>query len=227
MKFKTSIKRRVCGKHKAGMELADFNNKIILDIGCSFGIFEEYTCNKAKKIIAIDINKKDLEIARREVRNKKVIFREGGVFELEKITREKFNVVVMFDVIEHIPKNTEIAALRIINKALKKSGILVVSTPVSNISKFFDPAWYFGHRHYSKNKLKEIFKKAGFKIQKTESRGGFFEIFSMFLFYPCKWLFNSEIPFKKWFDKKRDREYKKDKKEGFVTWFITAKKISS
>jgi predicted SAM-dependent methyltransferase len=129
----------------------------------------------------------------------------------------------MFDVIEHIPKNTEDLVLKEIKRVLKKNGKLLISTPANNFSNFFDPAWYFGHRHYSKSKMQNIFENTGFVVEKMEIKGGFFEIFSMIIFYPFKWFFDMEIPFKNWFDKKRDEEYLKNK-NGFVTLFVWGRK---
>lgn len=221
MKFKNSIERRISGKHKENLRMINFKDKTILDIGCGIGIFEKYAWKKAKKIIAIEPCKKDLKIAKINVRGKKVLFKEETV-EYLKGLKEKVDIVAMFDVIEHIPKGTEIGVLEKLNKTLKENGKIILSTPYNNFTNFLDIAWYFGHRHYTKNRLKNILTKSGFKIKKIYCRGGFFEMASMILFYPFKWLFDSEIPFKDWFDKKRDEEYKK---EGFVTLFAVAEKV--
>jgi 2-polyprenyl-3-methyl-5-hydroxy-6-metoxy-1,4-benzoquinol methylase len=220
MKFETSIKKRLSGRHKACLSMLDCKNKKILDIGCGFGWFEQSKAKEAKEIIGIDLNKKDLEIANKECNLKNVRFKKGSVLNLKNLKENYFDFVVMFDVIEHIPLKTEQKALIQIKRVLKKKGILIISTPINNFSKFIDPAWYFGHRHYSEKELKKILNKEGFNIKKIEKRGGFWEIFSMILFYPCKWIFNSEIPFKDYFDKKRDEEYLN--KKGFSTIFIVA-----
>lgn len=207
MKFETSIERRMGGRHKACLSMEDFEGKRILDVGCSYGWFEKFVGNKAKEVIGIDLCKKDLEIAKKEIREKNVKFEKGSVLDLGKFKGNYFDVVVMFDVIEHIPKNTEKKALKKIKRVLKKDGKLLLSTPASNFSNFFDPAWYFGHRHYSRSKMLSIFEGSGFEVEKMEIRGGFWELSSMILFYPFKWFFNMEIPFKEWFDKRRDEEY--------------------
>jgi 2-polyprenyl-3-methyl-5-hydroxy-6-metoxy-1,4-benzoquinol methylase len=223
MKFKNSIDRRVSGKHRACFQMENFENKKILDIGCGCGIFEKFVGEKAKEIVAVDLCEEDLENARSEVKLKNVKFEKCSALDLQKFKENYFDIVVMFDVIEHIPKNTEEKALGEIKRVLNKNGKLLISTPANNFSNFFDPAWYFGHRHYSKSKMQNIFENAGFTFEKMEIRGGFFEIFSMILFYPFKWFFNMEIPFKTWFDKKRDSEYLKNK-NGFVTLFILGRK---
>lgn len=223
MKFETSINRRISGRHKACLNMENFRNKIILDIGCSYGWFEKKIGREAKRIIGIDLDKKDLETAKAEVKERNIKFQKDSALDLSKLKENYFDVVVMFDVIEHIQKNTEERALKEIKRVLKKNGKLLISTPTNNFSNFFDPAWYFGHRHYSKNQMKNIFENCGFKVEKTEIKGEFYELFSMILFYPFKWLFNMEIPFKNWFDKKRDEEYLK-KNKGFITMFVWGRK---
>jgi hypothetical protein len=61
-----------------------------------------------------------------------------------------------------------------------------------------------------------------FIIESAVIRGGFFDIVGLNLFYLYKWLFNSEIPFKKYLDKKRDEEYLN--KSGSVTLYLVARK---
>ena len=84
-----------------------------------------------------------------------------------------------------------------------------------------DPAWYFGHRHYKEEQLKRMLGETGFKIEKIEKRGGFFEMISIVLLYIFKWIFRREVPFKKFLEQKRDKEYFVNK-NGFVTIFVKA-----
>ena len=223
MRFENSIERRISGKHRANLRMLSFRGKRVIDIGCGIGIIEKNILKDAKKVLAIEPFKKDLEIAKRSVKSNKVNFICASVFEINKITNEKFDIAMAFDVIEHLPKGREIRALKKINFALNKRVKILISTPANNISKFFDPAWYFGHRHYNKKEIAILLEESGFKIQKIYIMGGVYEIINMFLFYIWKWIFDSEVPFKKFFDKKRDAEYL-IKKRGFVTLFAIAEK---
>jgi len=223
MRFSEDIQDRISGKHLENLRMINFKNKKILDIGCGAGIFEQYVGSKAKRIIAIDVNKKDLETAKKNVKNRNVYFKELGISGIKNLGKEKFEVVCMLDVIEHLPKKSEIKALENIHYVLKKNGRLLISTPKKNASVFLDPAWYFGHRHYNRKQLENFLGKSSFEIEKIYSGGGIFEILSMFLFYFYKWMFSSEIPFKKWFDKRRNKEYGHQK--GIVHWFAIARKI--
>lgn len=225
MKFETSIDRRMASRNKMCLAVNnDYKNKKVLDIGCSYGWFEKFV--DAKEIVGIELEEKDLMEAKRDVRSsedKKIRFEIGDVLSL-KFIDNSFDRVVMFDVIEHLPKGKEKKAIKEIKRVLKEKGKLIISTPANNFSKLFDPAWYFGHRHYSVDKIKRILGE-DFKVEKAVIRGRFFDILGLLLFYPFKWILNSEIPLKEWFDKKRDKEYLENR-DGFVTLYVVARKLA-
>jgi len=225
-KYNNTIKQRLSGRHFTCAEAIDYTDKKILNIGCGNGSFEFLVGDKAKEIVGIDIKYEDIFQAKEECSNlKNVNFVELNLLEKD-LPDGSPDVVTMFDVIEHITKNTEIIILKKIYKILKPNGQIVISTPLKNFTKYLDPAWYIypRHRHYTKEQLIELLIKAGFEVEKIYTSGGFYEMVSMLLFYPFKWILNLEIPFKKWWDEKRKIEYKRD--NGYVTLFVIAKKPS-
>ncbi len=115
----------------------------------------------------------------------------------------------MWEVLEHLPKDSEEKPFLEIKRVLKNEGEVYLSTPHSTFwSCILDPAWWLiGHRHYSLDQLKKLAKKTGFGIEKVEYGGGFWELQSMIFLYIFKSLFRREIPFKNWFDRKRDVEF--------------------
>ncbi len=222
MKYRNNLKQRLSARHYACAEAIDYTGKKILNLGCGNGAFEYLTAKAAREIVGVEVKDEDLFAAKNECAHlKNVNFVEANILE-DNFPETSCDVVTMFDVIEHIPKGTEPEVLKKIYKMLKYNGKVVISTPLENKTKFFDPAWYLKprHRHYTKEHLVELLVDAGFQIEKIYTRGGFFEMASMFLFYPFKWILNMEIPGKKWFDKKREEEYKKD--DGYVTLFVVA-----
>jgi len=225
-KYTDSINERLTGRHKKCVEFCGIvKDKKILNIGCYNGWFEKFAVNNGcLEIIGIDKNEKSLSSARKQVRSNKVKFLKASVENLSQFEANHFDMVTMFDVIEHLPKDRVERYLFEIKKILKKDGVIVISTPNNSFfSKILDPAWYFGHRHYSKENIRGILSKIGFKIEKIEYGGSFYELFSMILLYFFKWFFRKEIPFKNWFDKKREEEYLN--KSGFVTLFVKAVKF--
>ena len=106
---------------------------------------------------------------------------------------------------------------------MKINGKLVISTPYACfLSNILDPAWYFGHRHYSPRKILSWLKQEGFEIDNIEIKGGFNELISMIIFYFFKWVFKKEMPLKNYLNEKRDYEYNKQIENGFATLFIGA-----
>jgi len=219
MRFNTSITSRLDGRHRAVLQMTSFKDKRILDVGASFGWFE-FLVRDAREIIGIDPSSKDLEVARQECQNPNAAFMEGSALDLSRFKEAPFDMVVMLDVIEHIPQGTEEVAIKEVRSVLKKGGCFLLTTPCRNLSVLTDPAWYFGHRHYSKSTLFRLLENNGFKVQRIYQGGGVFEVIAMCLFYPCKWFFNCEIPFKSFFDRKRIEEHSST--SGFVTWFVIA-----
>jgi len=184
--FEESINQRLTARHLKCFQFAgEVKDKKILDIGCSFGWFEKMALkNGCGKVVGIEPEERLFHEAKKEV--PKAIFKKGSALRIPA-KDNYFDSVVMFDVIEHIPKGTEKIALKEIKRVLKHGGNLVLSTLLNFwLSNLMDPAWYFGHRHYSEKTLEKMLKETGFKIEKIKKKGGFFEMTSIILLYIFK-----------------------------------------
>ena len=227
VKYRNTITQRLSGRHLACAKAIDYADKKIINIGCGIGIFESLVGEKAKEIVGIDPNPIDILTAELELKSSKINFVKADIIKHE-LPEGSCDVVTMFDVIEHLPENKERLIAAKVHRSLKPGGRFVISTPLDNFTKYFDPAWYLpkstgkNHRHYTVESLIEPLVDEGFEIESINVCGGWFELISMFLFYPFKWFLNMEVPFKKWWDKHREEEYKSD--EGFVTLFVVARK---
>ena len=142
-----------------------------------------------------------------------------------------FDLIYFTDVIEHLPENTEIQALKEIYRVMKPEGYLILTTPNDKpIYTYLDPAKYvIGHRHY---KIKDIQKmiKTGFKVEKIFTAGGFWDLAGIlwyyFVIYPLKKISGVNLPYNpKILLNKTDKEYNLRKKEGGYTIFVIARKI--
>ena len=222
-KYSSTISERLTGRHKFSFALCgDIKGLSVLDVGSSFGWFERFALAAGvKKVVGIEPEEESFYKARKEV--SKAVFKRGTALKIPE-KDSSYDLVVMFDVIEHIPVGTEDQALKEIYRVLKKGGSFIMSTDYDLwISKIMDPAWYFGHRHYSQQRLEKLFRKAGFQIEQVEHRGGFFEIIGTILLYIFKWIFRSEVPFKSFINRQKDSEYL-DKNDGLVTIFVRSSK---
>jgi len=223
-KYSSTISERLTGRHKFSFALCgDIKGLSVLDVGSSFGWFERFALAAGvKKVVGIEPEEESFYKARKEV--SKAVFKRGTALKIPE-KDSSYDLVVMFDVIEHIPVGTEDQALKEIYRVLKKGGSFIMSTDYDLwISKIMDPAWYFGHRHYGEQKLKKLFTKAGFHVDQVEKRGGFFEIIGTILLYVFKWIFRSEVPFKNFINRQKDIEYL-EKKDGIVTIFVKSTKL--
>ena len=218
-KFSNSISERLTARHLKCFEICgNLHDMSILDIGPSFGWFELMALNSGcSQVIGMEPKSDNFYAAQIEVPQAQFI--EGSALDIP-FQDEYFDIVVMFDVIEHLPRGSESLALNEIYRVLKKGGRIALSTPYKHpLSCVFDPAWYFGHRHYSSKGLHDLTKNVGFTIGGMEVRGGHYEMISSLLMYFFKWLFKSEIPFKSWFEEKKRGEYL-GQKDGFETLYL-------
>jgi len=202
---------------------ADVAGKSVLDVGCSFGWFEEYALEMgARRIVGVDPNQQNLMVARRHVPH--ACFVEGSATSLPFLNNS-FELITMFDTIEHLPKGTEQSALVEIARVLEPGGELVLSTPYDSLrARLLDPAWYLGHRHYSEAGLHRLMARAGLEVRATSRGGAIWESLGMLVFYIWKWGLRRNMPFKRWFDRKRAEEYARH--DGFGTVFVHAVRVS-
>jgi ubiquinone/menaquinone biosynthesis C-methylase UbiE len=195
------------------------DNKMLLDVGCWSGSFELYV--RTSQIVAIDIEKKALMIGKR--------FCSGANFILASalylpFRREIFDVVSMWNLIEHIPIKTEIRVFLESNRILKPSGFLFLSTendhPVANC---LDPAWALaGHRHYSLTSLNELLRTSGFVVKTVHYKGGFTRALFIVIFYIFKHILHRAMPQIRAVDCLIEKKWRK---EGFTVIFLIAKRL--
>lgn len=195
----------------------------IVDIGSSFGWLEKELLgiNKTIKIIGVEPDKNAVAFSNKEIKGAKFLVGDALRLPIES----KFaDVATLFDVIEHVPKNTENVALAEVNRILKSEGLLFLSTPNSNFfMNLLDPAFYFGHRHYKLDKLETLLKNNGFKILKSTIKGGFWFSFYLIWLYITKRITGNFLPRNKFLESKEAGEFL-SKKTGLHTHFIVAQK---
>jgi 2-polyprenyl-3-methyl-5-hydroxy-6-metoxy-1,4-benzoquinol methylase len=140
-------------------------NSEILDIGCTNGK-SVYSLNKLGFInvlgIDIPISKKLLEIGIANNLNLKLV---DSLISFLETNYDKFHVILLFDVLEHIDKHEQIELLTKIYKALKTDGKLIIQVPnaesiVSSKMRYID----FTHTiSYTEDSLKFLLNSSGFK----------------------------------------------------------------
>ncbi len=142
----------------------------ILEIGCHYGTLI-YNLHKVgfTNYYGIDIDKNSIKYGKKSYKeiNKWINTYEGKKLPFEE---ESFDVILMFDVIEHIPEIEKFIKEEVY-RVLKKNGIFMFQTP----NKYINIPWEVINKrsftkwkeyHLSlqtKNSLRRILEKAGFR----------------------------------------------------------------
>jgi 2-polyprenyl-3-methyl-5-hydroxy-6-metoxy-1,4-benzoquinol methylase len=141
----------------------------ILDLGCSTGFFLDIAKEKGWKTFGIELNEKEIDIAKRNHNVKNI-----NLHEVQEKLNYKFNVITMWDVIEHVKNPHDL--LKTIKKSLKPGGLFFFQTPnVNSLAarilqekcNVFD-----GIEHvnlFNENNIYTIAKKNKFKLLSVES----------------------------------------------------------
>jgi ubiquinone/menaquinone biosynthesis C-methylase UbiE len=207
------------------VEDKDIKNKNILDIGCGYGWCElNFLQRGAKKISGIEISEYDLSTVKEHVKHPKTELKIGSALDIP-YPDNYFDNIVSWEVIEHIPKNTEDKMFKEVGRVLKPGGSFYLSTPYKQVlSNILDPAWWLiGHRHYSKKQLKTYGEYVNFKIEKIKTAGGIWSLLSIINFYISKWIFKKKPILNSFFTKMDDKEYSAE--SGIFNIFIKYRKL--
>lgn len=172
--FRLRARTRVCA-HSAAVR----GNRI-LDVGCSFGWFERFALeNGAAAATGVDVDDQALAVARRLV--PQAAFLRAAAAELP-YADASFEVVTLFDVLEHVPRRTEADVLAEARRVLVRGGQLALTTPHRHwLPMVADPAWYLGHRHYRLRDVVALAEQAGFVVTRTV--GGIYDTLDRLAYY--------------------------------------------
>ncbi len=145
----------------------------LLDVGCSTGVFLRVARDAGWNVSGIDVSRGAIEYARQA---HQLDARVATIEELAASVTQEFDVVTMFDSLEHMPQ--PVAALRAAHQLLQNDGWLVITTP--NIDGWFPRftyrlfartigAWEHptppGHTYqFSRQTLRAALNKSGFDV---------------------------------------------------------------
>jgi len=144
--------------------LQPFAGKKILDAGCGDGRFCYEMSRENVDILGIDYSERAVRFAR--AFNPSVEILCGDLSQMSFL--EEFDIIVIVEVIEHIPPKNIASVLKSLSKALKHDGRLLVSVPTSN-----DQTAKKHYQHFTQESLEQLLRKF-FTLEKIvgNSRGG-------------------------------------------------------
>ena len=179
-------------KRRARLILSNIDPKpgeTILEVGCGDGYYLHMLSkiNSTLKLYGTDYDKGGLVAARKNLTGKKVILKFGDLMKKLPFGSNTFDKIIMSEVAEHLPD--DVKGLKEVYRVLKKSGTLCLTVPNHNYPIFWDPVnWLLEHlfethiksgfwaglwnmhiRLYTPDQIKNVVKKAGFKILDMQS----------------------------------------------------------
>jgi ubiquinone/menaquinone biosynthesis C-methylase UbiE len=199
-------------------------NRRILDIGCWNGNYEFLLSDIACKVIGMDLELSALRMATAACPSHSFL---GASALNVPFADSSFDTVTMWEVLEHLPIDSEQAVLGEIRRVLNPGGHLVLSTPYDHwLLNWLDPGYFLtGHRHYRLEPLITMLSVCGFRVVEKTTKGGIVELSSMIAFYAFKHLLHREIPRMEWLDRLRRREFADG--GGSAHIYIVASKVNS
>lgn len=142
-------------------------NGRMLDIGCGNGAFIYSAEKRGWKVSGVELSESNALYAR----DKRGLNVQLGTIFDAKFSDEYFDVVTMWEVIEHL--NSPLQYLKETNRILRKDGAVLISTPnINSLTRFLiHDRWeiFSPEKHlnlFSQNTITTLFKKTGFKIKK-------------------------------------------------------------
>jgi SAM-dependent methyltransferase len=151
------------------------------------------------------------------------LFVEGSVFCLP-FRDSSFDAVTLFDVIEHLPRQTEERALTEAYRVLRVGGKLYFSTPHANpVHTPLDPVWCLGHRHYRRTTIRRILQSAGFTIDRMFVAGGVIESLDHVRLLVYKHLLHRQVPSIDLVSRLIERSHGRDKRVGMTVFAVASR----
>ena len=163
----------------------------VLDVGCGFGHLVRYLLERGYlNVGAIDSSAKLIEQVRKYLGERPAFLCHGEADHFLQSNPDRFSLITIFDVIEHIPFPEVHAFMRLVFSALKPQGRVILRTPnMANVlgvySRYIDLTHYHAYTEFS---LFQLLRQVGFEeptLHVPDPEGSWRQRFSLKL---LRWL---------------------------------------
>jgi O-antigen biosynthesis protein len=129
---------------------------VVLDAACGVGYGSHMLAEKARKVYGIDYNQETIGYALKHWNRTNLEYIRGDLLdEMSYPKKEKFNIIVSFETIEHLTEDSKFLAL--ISERLLPNGLCFISAPNSFVKRVEENIWHV--RHYSPEEFMTLAKR--------------------------------------------------------------------
>ena len=126
--------------------------KRVLDLGCGEGYGSAILAERAKDVLGVELDPQAVQHAATNYPFDNLEFRQASVLELDDLPDGSFDLVVCYEVLEHITEHDELFSL--VRRVLCPDGVFVISTPDREI--YSEAADYHNPYHVKELSLREF-----------------------------------------------------------------------
>lgn len=144
----------------------------VLDLGCGIGLpFDKFLVDKNIKVTGIDISQKHIELSKKNVPQAKFIKGDFSAFDFGS---KKFNGIISFYAIFHIPREEHRNLFIKMNRLLVENGIILVTLGTSGSEYGEEQNWCgapMAWSTYDPQTYKQMLDESRFKILEDKFEG--------------------------------------------------------
>lgn len=149
---------RMINRYKKCISLANCRGGRWLDVACGSGYGTELISEVADNVVGVDIDTKTIEYANTNHKTRdNISFLNRNILDLVSLDDISFDVIVSVETIEHLSDAKPF--LYRTRQLLKQGGVLVVTTPESQIGGGPNPHNKFHLNEYTLSQFKRILKE--------------------------------------------------------------------
>lgn len=147
----------------------------VLDVGCGVGYGATILAGNARRVHGIDLDEETVAFAEQHWSRDRVTFEAADACSLSLKNSEKFDLVVIFEVIEHLVMPE--LYLRALHGAMSDSARLVLSVPNEAVVRHTIELNPFHIRHYTPDELRTLIASSGYIIEElfSQNQDGVFQ----------------------------------------------------
>lgn len=117
-------KHRLMNYHKFFVDNVD-ENAVVLDVGCGNGALTYDVAKKARRVVGVDLNEKNISFAKQRYARENIEYICGDA--LKDLPNEKFDIIIMSNVLEHIENRVEF-----LERLREKAAKFLIRVPTIN-----------------------------------------------------------------------------------------------